>query len=100
MEAEADAMTSYEEWQKEYEAELMRTKRVFAEQREQIRRDYAGQYVGFACGRVIAADMDVNTVTAVMETLNAPPGSAAISRAEEEPVFEIIEDYWTEFRSE
>jgi len=61
MEAEADAMTSYEEWQKEYEAELMRTKRVFAEQREQIRRDYAGQYVGFACGRVIAADMDVDS---------------------------------------
>ncbi|HTK73714.1 MAG TPA: hypothetical protein VL371_00560 [Gemmataceae bacterium] len=93
-------MTSYEEWQKEYEAELERTKRVFTGQREQIRRDYAGQFVGFASGRVIAADTDVNKVIAVMETLNPPPGSAAIFRAEEEPVFEVIEDYRTEFLSE
>jgi hypothetical protein len=101
MGSEGDAMTgSYEEWQKEYQAERERNIRAFAEQRERIRRDYAGQYVGFAFGRVITADPDEKKVIEAMDALDPQPESSAVFRAGEEPVFEIIEDYWVEFLPE
>ena len=101
MAGEGNAMTdSYEEWRKEYETERDLNKRAFAEQREHIRREYAGQWVGFAFGRVAAADPDMNKVIARMEALDPQPESEAVFRAEEEPVFEIIESYWTEIVDE
>jgi hypothetical protein len=92
--------TSYEEWQEKYQAELDLNKRAFAEQREQIRRDYAGQWVGFAFGRVITADADEEKVVAAMEALDPQPEASAVFRAEEEPVFEVLEDYFMEFLPE
>ena len=74
--------------------------RAFAEQREQIRRDYAGQWVGFALGRVIAADPDDRKVVAAMEALDPQPEAEAVFRAEEEPVFEVIERYSEEYLPE
>jgi hypothetical protein len=91
---------SYEEWQRKYHAELEVNKRAFAEQREQIHRDYAGQWVGFAFGRVIAADPDEKKVLAAMEALNPQPETDAVFRAEDEPVFEVIEDYHIEILPE
>ena len=41
--------------QTKYEVELAQNKRAFDEQRSRIRQIYAGQFVGFAFGRVIAA---------------------------------------------
>src|SRR5437764_11331230 len=101
MAGEGNAMgDSYEEWQKEYRAEREQNIRAFAEQRERIRQDYAGQYVGFGFGRVVTADPDMNKVVEVMNALDHQPQSSAIFRADEEPVFEIIEDYWIELLPE
>ncbi len=93
-------MTSYEEWQRKYQTELELNKRAFAEQREQIRRDYAGQWVGFAFGRVITADPDDEKVVAVINALDPQPEACAVFRAEEDPVFEVIEDYHIELLPE
>jgi hypothetical protein len=92
--------SSYEEWRRKYEAEVALNYRAFAEQREQIRRDYAGQWVGFAFGRVVAADPDEKKVIAAMEALDPQPESDAVFRAEEEPVFEVVESYGGEFLPE
>jgi hypothetical protein len=101
MDAEGDVMTdSYDEWRKRYEADRDRNKRSFAEQRELIRRDYAGKWVGFAFGRVIATDPDMNKVIAAMEALDPQPESEAVFRAEDEPVFDIVESYGSEFITE
>jgi len=94
MAAEGKAMASgYEEWRRKYEAELELNKRAFAEQRERIRRDYAGQYVAFAFGRVITTDPDLDKVLAAMNALDPQPEGGAVFRADEEPVFEVIESY-------
>jgi hypothetical protein len=91
---------TYEEWQRKYQAELELNYRAFAEQRERIRRDHAGQWVGFAFGRVITADPDDKKVVAVMDALDPPPETGAVFRAEEEPVFEIVESVSSEFLPE
>ena len=93
-------MTSYEDWQRKYQAELELNRRAFAEQRERIRRDYAGQWVGFAFGRVIVADADEHKVVAAMEALDPQAESGGVFRAEEEPVFEVVESYSTEYLPE
>src|SRR5438067_12918925 len=98
METEGDAMTSnYEEWQKRYQAELELNYRAFAEQREKIRRDYAGLWVGFAFGRVIAAGPDLDEVGAALNALDPAPICACGFRAEDEPVFEVVESVSSEF---
>jgi hypothetical protein len=95
------AMTdTYEEWRKRYEAELAQNYRAFAAQREQIRRDYSGQWVGFAFGRVIAAGPDDDEVAAALDGLDPQPISGCVFRAEDEPVFEVIESYSTEMLPE
>jgi hypothetical protein len=91
---------TYEEWRRKYEAELELNQQAFAEQREQIRRDYAGQWIGFAFGRVIAADADEHKVIAAMEALNPQPEADAVFRAEEEPVFEVVESISSEYLDE
>lgn len=93
-------MKSYEESQRKYEAELDLNKRAFAEQREQIGREFAGQWVGFAFGRVIAAGPNLDEVIAAMNALNPQPMSACGFRAGDEPAFEAVESLSAEILSE
>ena len=88
---------TYEEWEKLYLAEVETNYRMFAEQREQIRCKYAGQWIGFAYGHVIVAGQDVDVVIALMGALVPEAKSAAIFRAEDEPVFELVESVSSEF---
>jgi len=89
-------MTSYEEWQQKCQAEVALNYRAFAEQRDQIRRDYAGQWVGFAFGRVIAAGPNDDEVAAALDALDPQPISGCVFRAEDEPVFEVVESVSSE----
>ena len=93
-------MTSYEEWQQKHQAEVDLNYRAFAEQREQIRRDYEGQWVAFAFGRVIAAGPDDDEVAATLDGLDPQPISGCVFRAGDEPVFEVVESYSTEMLPE
>jgi len=92
--------SSYDEWQKRYQAELELNYRAFAEQREKIRHDYAGQWIGFAFGRVIAASPDLDEVGAALNALEPAPICACGFRAEDEPVFEVVESVSSEFLPE
>jgi len=93
-------MDSYDEWRRKHDEDVANNYRAFAEQREQIRRDYAGQWVGFAFGRVIAAGPDDDAVTAAMNGLNPQPISGCVFRAEDEPAFEVVESVSSEFLPE
>lgn len=93
-------MDMYEEYLRKYEEDLALNKRAFAEQRERIRRDCAGQWVGFAFGRVIAADPDLDKVIAALNALDPQPICASGFRAEDEPVFEVIDDPYSEYLPE
>jgi hypothetical protein len=93
-------MGTYEDHRRKYEEDLATNYRAYAEQREQIRRDYAGQWVGFAHGRVILADHDLDKVIAALNALDPPPLSGGAFRAEDDPVFEVVESVSSEFLPE
>jgi hypothetical protein len=93
-------VTSYQEWQQKHRAEVDLNYRAFAEQRERIRRDYAGQWVAFAFGRVIAAGPDEGDVAAALEALDPTPIAGCVFRAKDEPAFEVVESVSSEFLPE
>ena|SRR5947209_3795040 len=99
MVVEGFVMTS-DEYDRQHDSEVALNYRMFAEQREHIRRDFAGQYVGFALGRVIAADPDIDKVIAALNALEPQPISSCAFRAEEEPVFEVVDSISSEILDE
>lgn len=92
--------SSYEEWRRKHDEDAANNYRAFAEQRDQIRRDYAGQWVAFACGRVIAAGFDEDKVAAALEALDPQPICGCVFRAEAEPAFEVVESVSSEYLPE
>jgi hypothetical protein len=56
--------------------------------REQIRRDYAGKYVGIAEGRLIAAAASYNEMKAAIMQLEPTPEYYLIFEADDEPLFQ------------
>jgi hypothetical protein len=76
-----------------FERELQLNKQAYEKLREQIRRDYAGQYVGIAEGRLIAAANTFEEVEAAMETLQPVPEYSLIFPADEEPPFEPCDSF-------
>jgi hypothetical protein len=93
-------MTSYDEWRRIHDEDAANNYRAFAEQREQIRRDCAGQWVAFAFGRVIAAGPDEDKVAAALDALDPQPICCCVFQAEDEPAFEVIESVSSEFLPE
>src|SRR5437868_961478 len=73
--------------------------RAYEVLRDQIRRDYAGQYVALAYGRLIAASPNFDEAMAAVQQLQPVPIHYAVFPADEEPAFEPIEDYWIDIQS-
>jgi hypothetical protein len=70
-----------------FDEELALNRRAYAELRDQIRREYAGKYVGLAFGRVMAVG-DYDAVTTEMDALDPRPACALVFPAEDEPLFD------------
>ena len=77
--------------QASFEQALELNRQTYEKLRDQIRRDYAGQYIGIAEGRLIAVAPSYNEVRAAIEQLNPSPECFLIFEAEDEPLFEIFE---------
>src|SRR5690348_7945820 len=80
-----------------FERQLQVNRQAYEKLREQIRRDYAGQYVGIAEGRLIAAATAFGDVQAAIEQLQPVPEYSLIFPADEEPTFEPYDDTLTIF---
>ena len=76
-----------------YDHEWELNRQAYEKLREQIRRDYAGQYVGIAEGRLIAVATTFNEVRAAIEDLKPKPECFLIFEAGDEPIFETIDDF-------
>ena len=83
-----------------FQREMERNKQAYARLREQIRREYAGQYVGMAFGRVVASGPDFDTVCARVNATVPPSEYSLVFPADSEPVFEPYESLGTEFLDE
>jgi hypothetical protein len=80
-----------------FERELQLNRQAYEKLREQIRRDYAGKYVGIGEGRLIAAATTFENVQAAIEQLQPVPEYFLIFPADEEPPFEPYDDTLTIF---
>ncbi len=75
-----------------FAGEMAVNQRAYDEQRDAIHRDFDGQYVGFAFGRVVAYGPDMDEVWAKMDALDPQPLSESIFLAGRmDPIFEPLE---------
>lgn len=83
-----------------FQREMERNKEAYERLGEQIRRAYAGQYVGMAFGRVVASGPDFDTVSARVNALVPPSEYSLVFPADIEPVFEPFDSLSVEFLDE
>lgn len=76
-----------------FEREIELNRVAFDAMREQIRRGYAGLYVAFANGQVLAVAPSYEEALAVIERLSPIPECYFVFEAEEGPVFDVVTDY-------
>lgn len=79
--------------QETFERETDLNRRAYEKLRERIRRDCAGQYVGLAEGRLIAAAPTYEEVKAAIEKLTPMPEYYLVFPADEEPLFEPFDNF-------
>ncbi len=76
-----------------YVRETAINKQAYAKLREQIRRDYRGQYVALANGRLIATTPTFDEAKEAVQRLDPVPEYFLIFPADMEPAFELIYDF-------
>jgi hypothetical protein len=84
-----------------FERELAENRRAYEGLKERLRRDYKGQYVAIAHGRLVATAATFDEATEAVARLQPRPQHFAVFEAEGDPMFEPFEDlhggYFTEF---
>lgn len=75
----------------EFDGQLQTNRRFYEAHANEIRQQYAGQYVGIAFGRVVAANPDFFEVCRVLDALIPRPKHQAAFYAQDEPAFEPID---------
>ena len=80
-----------------FDEEMALNRQAYEALREQIRREYAGQYVAFAFGRIVAVSPDFDRAVEAVKHLQPCPEHYAVFPAEEGPLFEPIDDPYKEF---
>ena len=80
-----------------FERESAIHRKVYEGLREQIRREYAGQYVALAQGKLIAVAPTFDEAKAAVLELKPVPEYYLVFPAEMEPLFEPIQDTWVRF---
>ncbi len=78
------------------ELEMNRT--AYEENRKQIRQAGCGHYAAIAAGRLIAITANFEDAVQAIQSLDPPPAHYAVFPADEEPAFEIIDDFGGEVR--
>ncbi len=83
--------------QNTFNQELALNRQVYESLREKIRRDYSGQYVAIAFGKIVALSPDFDEAKNVVEKLDPAPEHVVIFPADEEPAWEPFESISSEF---
>jgi hypothetical protein len=82
--------------QHDFEQQMAQNRKAYEALRDTIRREYAGQYVAIAFGRIVAASPDFDQLRQAVDELNPPPAHVVGFLAEEEPIFEPVESTYRE----
>jgi hypothetical protein len=79
--------------QAEFEKEDAIHRKVYEEMKDQIRREYAGMFVGIAQGRLIAAAPEYREVKSAIEKLKPVPEYYLLFPADEGPIWDVIDSF-------
>ena len=80
--------------EREFERQMEANRKFYEAHAGEIKQTYAGQYVGIAFGRVVAADPDFFAVCLVVDQMAPKPEHLAVFHSASEPAFEPITCYY------
>lgn len=80
--------------------EMAQNKMAWERLRDQVRRDYAGQIVALAFGRIVASGMRIDQVMAAINLLDPKPAHCEVFPAEADPMFDVVYSVSSEFLTE
>jgi hypothetical protein len=83
-----------------FDEEMALNIKAYEAMRDQLRREYAGQYVAIAFGRLVTVAPTFDEASAVVLALDPPPQHWAVFEAEGDPMFDLIEDPHIEFTTD
>ena len=75
------------------EDELEMNRTAYEENRTRIRQAGCGHYAAIAVGKLIALVATFEDAVQAIQSLDPPPAHYAVFPADEEPAFEIIDDF-------
>jgi hypothetical protein len=81
----------------QFEQEMACNRQAYERLKEQIRRDFAGQYVAIAFGIIIRVSPSFDEAKAAVDQLQPHPEHALVFLAEDDPGFETIDALHTEW---
>jgi hypothetical protein len=80
----------------QFDQEMACNREVYERLKEQIRHDFAGQYVAIAFGKIIAISPNFDEAKTAVDRLQPAPAHCVVFPAEDEPHFEPVEDPYME----
>jgi hypothetical protein len=80
--------------------EMESNKKAWESLRDRVRREYAGQFVALAFGRIVASGAQVDQVTAAVQHLDPKPAHYEVFPAEAEPMFDVVYSVSSEYLPE
>jgi hypothetical protein len=83
--------------QNKFEEEMALNRRAYEQLKEELVRNYAGQDVAIAFGRLIAASPSFDEAVAAVDRLQPPAEHCAVFLAGEEPHMEPYYSYFVEY---
>jgi len=86
--------------QARFEQEFAANQQAYEELKDQIRREYGSQYVAIAHGRLVGPAPTFEEATAMALKLQPRPEHFVVFEADSDPMFDIIDDPYTELLAE
>lgn len=80
-----------------FDTELKFNQAAYERERTAIRHAGPGYYVAIASGRVIALTLDFDEAVRAVHELTPPPEHYLVFPADEEPIYDLIDDFQIEF---
>ena len=79
--------------QTSFEKQLQRNRDAYLAMRQQLQKEYAGQYVALADGQIVGTGHTYDAALASIQRLDPRPEHFIVFEAEQEPVFDVIDDF-------
>ena len=81
----------------QFDAELAKNREAYERDRELIQQSGSGQFVAIAGGRTLLITPDFEEAVRAIHHLSPSPEHYLVFPADEEPIYEVIDDFEVEY---